>query len=260
MKAIFIIGYGSNEPDAQNIMKLQVGKLTEDRTYPVYYAFTRVNSPSVPEALAKMAEDGVDEAAVVPLIVSDSSVSTEAIPGMLRITYPEGTAEVNGKKIRLIMTPAVGTSPGVVDIFLRDIANNCGKLSTPLMVVGHGSKDERNPAAVRKVAEALQNKGYEHVFVCFNEFSEPTVEEAFSKALDLADDLIIALPMFMAGGVHITRDIPPKIGIAEREKVGCVDHNGKKVMVVLAPCIGHDPMFADVILSRANEALKENRA
>ena len=155
MKAIFIIGYGSNEPDAQNVMKLQVDKLTQGRTYPVYYAFTRVNSPSVPEALGKMADDGVDEAAVVPLIVSDSMVSTEAIPGMLGITYPEGTVDVNGRKIRLIMTPAVGTSPGVVDIFLRDIAENNGKKSTPVMVVGHGSKDSRNPAAVRAVAEAL---------------------------------------------------------------------------------------------------------
>ena len=259
MKGILLVGYGSNEPDAENSMKLQAGRLQDSHTYPTYWAFTRVNTPTPKEALAKMAEDGIDEAVVVPLIISDSMITTQKIPELLGTTYPEGTVDVNGKEIKLTFSSAVGTDPGVVNIFLENIKKNNGKKTTPLLVIGHGSKDLKNTATVSAVADMLREKGYRNVTACFNEFNDPTVEDAFAKALDEAEDLVLALPMFIAGGVHITRDIPPKLGMEERGTLGCVDHNGKKIMVVLTPCIGNDPFLRNAILDRVNTIFGEDR-
>ena len=259
MKGILLIGYGSNEPDAEDAMKMQAGRLKDSRTYPTYWAFTRVNTPTPKDALAKMAADGIDDAAVVPLIISDSMVSTQKIPELLGTTYPEGTVSVDGKDIRLRFSSAVGTDPGIINIFLENIKKNNGKKTTPILVIGHGSKDLKNTKTVTDIADKLRGNGYTNVTACFNEFNEPTVEAAFSDALSKADDLVLALPMFIAGGVHITRDIPPKIGLPERGTVGCVDNDGKKIMVVLAHCIGHDPILRDAILSRVDSIFGTDR-
>ncbi len=257
MKGILLVGYGSNEPEAEFSMKLQAGRVTDYGSYPTYWAFTRVNRPSVEDALANMAADGIDEAAVVPLIISDGMATTKMIPDMLGITYPEGDVTVDGKKIHLSMTSAVGTDPGIVDIFVENIKKNNGKKTTPLLVIGHGSKDLKNPELVSGIADRLRNLGYKNVTACFNEFNTPAVEDAFTAALDKADDLILALPIFMSGGVHVTRDIPPKLGMAEKQNVGCVDHNGKKIMVLLTPCIGSDPYLRDVIIARVKKLFGE---
>ena len=155
--------------------------------------------------------------------------------------------------IKLRVTGAVGTDPGIVDIFVENIKKNNGLKSTPILVIGHGAKDLKNTTVVTDMAKSLSGLGYENVTACFNEFNDPTVEDAFAAALKKANDLIIALPMFIAGGVHVTRDIPPKIGIAEHGTVGCVDRDGKKIMVVLTPCIGRDPYLSNVIAARVDK-------
>jgi sirohydrochlorin cobaltochelatase len=259
MKGILLIGYGSNEPDAEDAMKMQAGRLKDSRTYPTYWTFTRVNKPTPQEALSKMAADGIDDAVVVPLIISDSMVSTQKIPELLGTTYPEGKVTVDGKEIRLRFASAVGTDPNIIEIFYENIRKNNGKKTTPILVIGHGSKDLKNTKTVADIADKLRSSGYTNVTACFNEFNDPTVEDAFADALSKADDLVLALPMFIAGGVHITRDVPPKIGLPERGTVGCVDRDGKKIMVVLAPCIGHDPILREAILSRVESIFGEDR-
>ena len=259
MKGIVIIGYGSNEPDSAEVVRMQAGRIKDTRTYPVYWAYTRVNSPSVDETLSQMAEDGIDEAVVIPLVISEGMVTTKMIPDLLGITYPEGEVTVDGHKIRLRMARAVGTDPRIAEYIAEAVEKNNAKKDTPILVIGHGSKDMKNPEIVSALAESLKKAGYSDVTACFNEFNDPTVEDAFASALSKADDLVIAVPFFIAGGVHVTRDIPPKIGLPERGTVGCVDHDGKKIMVVLTQPIGLYPCLRNIIIDRADEILGKDR-
>lgn len=257
MKGILLVGYGSKEPDASETMAMQASRLSEIRSEKVYTAFYRVNTPSIPDAMKQIAADGVDQLAVVPMLISDSSMTSEIIPGAIGIEGHKGETIVDGKKIEVIMSGAIGTDAGVPALFCDAIKAFGGKSDTPILFIGHGSKDNKNPDTVRAAGEAVKAAGYSDVSVCFNEFNTPTVEDAFAHALENADDLILALPMFIADGVHLKKDIPPKIGIAVDTSEGYVEHNGKKIKVIRTPSIGQDNYFCKVISARVDSIMSQ---
>lgn len=258
MKGILLVGYGSREPDAAETMAMQADNLSKIRPEKVYTAFYRVNTPSIPDAMKQIASDGVDELAVVPLLISDSSMTSEIIPGAIGIEGNKGEVEVDGKKVRVVMSGAIGTDDGVPALFCDMIEKYGGKSDTPILFVGHGSKDNKNPDTVRAAGEAIMKAGYSDVTVCFNEFNTPTVEEAFAHALgNSKDGLILALPMFIADGVHLKKDIPPKIGIAVDTSEGVVEHDGVEVKVIRTPSIGQADYFCKVISTRVDSIFKQ---
>lgn len=247
-----MVAYGSKEPDAEETMRIQARKLEEIRGQKVYTGFYRVSKPSIQEAMSQIAEDGVDDLAVVPLMISDSSMTSEIIPEAIGITGRKGVSTVGSRKINVVMCGAVGTDAGVADLLVREIEKAGGKKDTPVLLIGHGSKDDKNPEAVYEASKGIKAKGYVNLSVCFNEFCHPTVEEAFDVALRYADDMILALPMFISDGVHIKKDIPPKIGLREFENEGDVEYKGKMIHVFRESGIGADPYFAEVISKRVD--------
>lgn len=253
MKGILLVGYGSKEPDAAETMRLQAGRLSEIKGCKVYTGFYRVTAPSIEEAMHQIADDGVDQLAVVPLLISDSTMTSDIIPKAIGIEGHEGKVTVDGRQISVVMSGAVGTDAGVADLFVREAEKAGAKKDTPILLIGHGSKDDKNPEAVYNAAKGIKAHGYVNLFVCFNEFCDPTVEEAFSVALRYADDLVLALPMFISDGVHIKHDIPPKIGLVEGECEGFIERDGRRIHIVRESGIGADPYFAEVISSRADQ-------
>lgn len=251
------MAYGSKEPDAEETMRTQARKLEEIRGQKVYTGFFRVSKPSIQEAMAQIAEDGVDSLAVVPLLISDSSMTSEIIPEAIGIQGHKGVAKVGSKEIKISMCGAVGTDAGVADLLVKEIEKAGGKKDTPILLIGHGSKDDKNPEAVYEASKGVKARGYVNLSVCFNEFCHPTVEEAFDVALRYADDRVLALPMFISDGVHIKKDIPPKIGLKEFENEGDVEYKGRKIHVFRESGIGADPYFAEVISKRVDKLFSE---
>ncbi len=247
-----MVAYGSKEPDAEETMNAQAKKLEEIRGQKVYTGFYRVSKPSIQEAMAQIAADGIDELAVVPLLISDSSMTSDLIPEAIGISGHRGVAAVGSKKINVVMCGAVGTDAGVADLLVKEIEAAGGKSDTPILLIGHGSKDDKNPEAVYEASKGVKARGYTNLTVCFNEFCHPTVEEAFDVALRYADDMVLALPMFISDGVHIKKDIPPKIGLKEFENEGTFEYKGKKIRIFRESGIGSDPYFAEVISKRVD--------
>ena len=68
-------------------------------------------------------------------------------------------------------------------------------------------------------------------------------------------DVLVVVPLFLAKGVHIEKDIPGEIGLPEGTKKGSFVMNGTSIPLVYADPIGSDPLLADLMVKNAKKAL-----
>jgi sirohydrochlorin cobaltochelatase len=118
-----------------------------------------------------------------------------------------------------------------------------------VLIIGHGSKLNFNKEIMELHAKRLREKGFEHVYIGFNETSSPLIEETLEVMAKDGIDRIYALPLFIASGVHLTEDIPAKLGIEEGNS-GTVTINGKKMDVKYATAIGDDPYITEILIKK----------
>ncbi len=119
-----------------------------------------------------------------------------------------------------------------------------------ILLVGHGSKLDYNKEVLELQARYLREKGYEDVHIGYNEKTMPLVGEKMAELAEMGYDKVYAMPVFIASGVHITRDIPRKLGIPEGSDGGVVELNGRKIDVKYGRPLGDDPRITDIIDER----------
>lgn len=126
-----------------------------------------------------------------------------------------------------------------------------------LLLVGHGSRLEYNKQLITTTAELMKEKSPEYIIKsCFLEYSNPTVVEGMDSMRGEDIDTLIVVPLFLAKGIHILRDIPRLIGIEAGKKSGVfLKADGTEVPLVYAEPIGIDPLLAELMLKNAETAL-----
>ncbi len=122
-----------------------------------------------------------------------------------------------------------------------------------ILLVGHGSKLDYNKQVLELQAENLRKKGYKDVFIGYNEKTMPLAGEKLAELASMGYDLVYAMPVFIASGVHITRDIPRKLGIPEGSDGGVVEIDGREVTVKYGKALGDDPRIADILIERISD-------
>ncbi len=125
-----------------------------------------------------------------------------------------------------------------------------------LLLIGHGSKLPYNKELVDTTANliATQYPGEYVVKSAFMNMNDPSVPETLEQFRKEEIEALIVVPLFLAKGVHITKDIPPLVGLAEGESVGTFRLNGKSVPLLYADPIGPDPLLADLMVKNAKRA------
>lgn len=116
-----------------------------------------------------------------------------------------------------------------------------------VLILGHGSSYRYNERIMELQQDRLKEMGFQDVYIGYNKMSEPTIEESVSKMVDDGIDEIIAIPFFIASGLHMVRDIPPKLGLAEDEKDKMITINGKQVMMHFGEPFGMDPLLTKML-------------
>jgi sirohydrochlorin ferrochelatase len=125
-----------------------------------------------------------------------------------------------------------------------------------MLLVGHGSKLPYNQELVEKTAELIQSKNSDYIVKCgFMNMNKPTIRESMEEFKKESIDTLIIVPLFLAKGVHIEKDIPGEIGLSEGVKKGTFALNGKSVPLLYADPIGSDPLLAELMVKNANKAL-----
>lgn len=125
-----------------------------------------------------------------------------------------------------------------------------------LLLVGHGSRLVYNRNLITTTAELMKEYSDEYIIKsCFLEFSNPTVQEGLD-AMRIEDiDSLVVVPLFLSKGIHVLRDIPKILGLAQGEKHGTIQLcNGKQIPIIYAEPIGIDPLLAELMLKNAKHA------
>ena len=127
-----------------------------------------------------------------------------------------------------------------------------------LLLVGHGSSLPYNKQLVEDTARMVSRKdpGY-IVKSAFMNMNKPTITEALEEFRKEDIDTVIVVPLFLARGVHIDKDIPGVLGLPEGSYRGSLVKNGSEIPLIYADPIGSDPLLAELMLKNAARALRE---
>ncbi|MCL2335808.1 MAG: CbiX/SirB N-terminal domain-containing protein [Firmicutes bacterium] len=121
--AIIILSHGSRLPEAQAMLQRITAMVTAavDEKFIVIGAALQFNQPDLPAAIARAAEQGAGQIAVVPLFLYRGLHMQRDIPEILteqKERYPE---------IKISMTEHIGTDPRLLDIIIdraKEVSNN----------------------------------------------------------------------------------------------------------------------------------------
>ncbi len=127
---------------------------------------------------------------------------------------------------------------------------------TGLLLVGHGSRLEYNKQLISTTAELMKQERCDYVIkFCFLEYSNPTVPEGLESMRSENLERLLVVPLFLAKGIHILRDIPKLLGLESGRKTGTFTlADGRVIPLAYAEPIGIDPLLAKLMLKNAETA------
>jgi sirohydrochlorin ferrochelatase len=125
-----------------------------------------------------------------------------------------------------------------------------------ILLVGHGSKLPYNKELVLETGALIARK-YPHFIVkCgFMNMNNPTISETLEEFRNEPIDVLVVVPLFLAKGVHILKDIPAILGLPDGKIQGEFALNGKMIPLLYADPIGSDPLLADLMVKNAERVL-----
>lgn len=126
-----------------------------------------------------------------------------------------------------------------------------------ILALGHGSRLPYNKDVVSGVADLIAET-YENtvVRIGFMNMDNPTMDEGLNAFEGTGVTTIVAVPIFLAHGVHTTDDIPRILGISRENRSTTIQLNGNDVTLAYAEPLGADQLIADLVYKRVMEALE----
>ncbi|MDR0438990.1 MAG: sirohydrochlorin nickelochelatase, partial [Methanocalculaceae archaeon] len=124
-------------------------------------------------------------------------------------------------------------------------------------LIGHGSRLQYNKELITTTAQMMVDNTDEYLIKsCFMENSVPTVPDGLDAMRDEDLDLLVVVPLFLAKGIHVLRDIPELLGLEGGSNRGVfMLTDGRKIPLVYAEPIGIDPLLAELMLKNAGNAV-----
>lgn len=109
-----------------------------------------------------------------------------------------------------------------------------------VILLAHGSKAESWKQPFELLLQRLQREGnHGNLSLAYMEFTGPTLEDKFEEARADLVEKIAVLPLFIAVGTHIGRDVPRRIA-AYQSRYPEID-------IELLPALGEDAEFIEIL-------------
>lgn len=119
------------------------------------------------------------------------------------------------------------------------------ELTTALLVIAHGSREEAANADLHHIVAALR-PGHGIVEAAYLELAEPTIAAAAAACVRAGATRVVLVPYFLSAGVHVRRDLG-----AARQRLA-EQHAGVEFLV--AEPLGRHPLLLEVLQQRVREA------
>ena len=133
-------------------------------------------SPSIRRALAHLADDGVDDVVVLPLLLTPASHSKTDVAASVqagRLAHP---------RMRLRYGRPLGPHPVLVDVLARRLAEAGADPEDPVVLVAGGALDPAANADVAHTARLLfEGRTFPSVDIAFASTARPSVPEALGR-------------------------------------------------------------------------------
>jgi sirohydrochlorin ferrochelatase len=111
-----------------------------------------------------------------------------------------------------------------------------------IIIVDHGSRREAANQMLDQVAALVQAQTSDRVYAAHMELAEPTIAQAFDRAVAEGAEFVFVFPYFLSPGRHSREDIPRMCAEAATRHPGVRWH--------CSGPIGLDAIMADLILQR----------
>ena len=125
-----------------------------------------------------------------------------------------------------------------------------------ILVLGHGSSLPYNRELVESLAQMVSKTHSGSVRTAYLNMNQPSIPEGLNSFAGTNVSKIVALPLFLAHGVHTRQDIPQEMGIDPKKRRGILKIGGKEVEVICAEPLGVDECIATLAYKRTEESLK----
>lgn len=150
-----------------------------------------------------------------------------------------------------LSTLNTGTEKCNTGVLMNDAKNDVG-----ILVLGHGSTLPYNKELVESLAQMIGKNHSGPVRTAYLNMNKPTIQEGLNGFAETSVSKIVALPLFLAHGVHTRQDIPQEMGIDPQKRRGVLKIGEREVEVICAEPLGVDECIATLACKRAKEALR----
>jgi len=199
--------------------------------------------PSLRQAFQMLESDDVY---VVPNFISEGYFTRTVIPRELELDGP--LTRRGGAQIKYC--EPVGSHPRMTEVLLRrarEIAPGVPPDRTSLLIIGHGTNlNDNSAAAVKEQVALLADSGYAEVAGAYME-EEPFAADWWKLT---TQPNVVAVPFFIADGLHSYEDIPVLLGVERRGGPVFRPYSLRGRQLYYAGAIGTEALFADVILDQ----------
>lgn len=113
-----------------------------------------------------------------------------------------------------------------------------------LLLIAHGSRSQSANDEIRRLARHvadLDENDYQAVLPAFLEMADPDIPRGIAECVEQGATRIVVVPYFLAGGNHVTRDIPRVIARARSEL--------PQVEIVISRYLGSSDAMANLLLN-----------
>jgi len=253
---ILLIGHGSRLPHNKEMVDMHADLLRK-KGYNVCTAFNEMTDPPIEEAMRSMIRNGAEEIVALPLFIAPGRHTEQDIPPKLGI--PEGygcwISTKYGREVKVHYKEPFGDDLSIPKILVGKLKEIGCSDNTGVLIISHGSPMEHNSNLVHRTSERLRKSGVKNVFIGFNEYNEPRIEDAYAEMMEAGFDRIIVLPMFLASGTHIAEEIPEKLGIPGKSRVWIVRKGCKAVTVFYTGPLGLNPKMNDILVKKIESSV-----
>lgn len=235
---LLVVAHGSRDPRHAATVHALAGRVAAARPgLRVETSFLDFNAPSVPQAVRRLAADGVREVVALPLLLTRAFHAKSDIPAVLR----EATAQLPALRVRTAQV--LGPSPlltAALERRLREAGlTDADRSTTGVVLACAGSTDPEARAVVDAVARRWQRSGWRAVRPAFASASLPRTDDAVRQLRAEGVRSVAVAPYVIAPGF-----LPDRIARGAREAGADV----------LAPVLGAAPELAELLLRRYDDA------
>lgn len=237
MTVLLAVAHGSRDEGSQEVVRSLLTGVTDLRPdLRTEAAYVDNASPSVRAALQGLADGGVDDVVVVPLLLTPASHSKTDVAASVQVGRSDHPS------LRIRYGRPLGPHPVLVEVLATRLHEAGARDEDPVLLVAGGALDPDANAQVAATARLLwEGRSWPSVDVAFASTTQPTVPEALERLRLLGFSRVSVARYFLGPGYL------PRLVETQARSTG--------LEVVVAEPLGVSRGLSALLLARYDEVL-----